>query len=231
MSDKNQKEEQDGVFESSEVLAQELSKAEQFVEENKKLVFTIGGAIAVVILGFVLGKYYISSQNETAQKELFQAVYYFESDSLNLALNGDGNNYGLLDIIDEYGMTEAANVANFYAGTAYLKQGDFDAALEHLGSFSSSDYLVQARAYSLMGDTYMELGDFDKAANYFEKAASDNPNKEFSPIYLQKAAIANEKGGDAKAALSNYEMILSDYFGATEYNDAKKHAARLKGLM
>ncbi|WP_109832443.1 tetratricopeptide repeat protein [Reichenbachiella versicolor] len=231
MSDKKKNEEQEHIYDSSEALAQELSKAEHFVEQNKKLVLTIGSVIAAIILIFLGGKYYISSQNTIAQQELFQAVYYFEADSLDLALNGDGNNYGLLDIVSEYGMTDAANVASFYAGTAYLKQGDFESALEYLNKFSSSDYLVQARAYSLIGDAHMELGDFGKAASMYEKAAGYNANKEFSPIYLQKAAIANERNGDAKAALANYESIVSDFFGATEYQDAKKHAARLRGLL
>jgi hypothetical protein len=43
---------------------------------------------------------------------MFQAVYYFEADSLDKALNGDGNNLGFLEIIDEYSVTDAANLAN-----------------------------------------------------------------------------------------------------------------------
>ena len=72
---------------------------------------------------------------------MFQAVYYFEQDSLVKALNGDGNNYGFLEIIDEYGFSEAANLSHYYAGVSYLKLGNYNNAISYLNSFSSSDLL------------------------------------------------------------------------------------------
>ncbi len=220
----------DSVFENPEALAEQISRSEEFIEKNKTVVFSIGGVIAIVLLGVIFGKYYLNSQEDLAQRDLFQAQYYFESDSLGLALNGDGNNYGFLDIIDEYAMTDAANIANFYAGATYLKMGDFDNAIRYLSDYSSSDFLVQARAYALIGDAYMELGDYKQAAGFYEKAANYNANKEFSPAYLQKAALANEKAGNSAAAMNNYQTILDEFFGASEYNDAKKNVARLNGL-
>lgn len=221
----------DNLFENPEALAEQLGRSEQFIEQNKKVVFGIGSVLLAILVAFVLGKYYLGSQNENAQRDLFQAVYYFEADSLGLALNGDGNNYGFLEIIDEYAMTDAANLANFYAGATYLKMGDFDNAIRYLSDFSASDFLVQARAYSLIGEAHMELGNFTEAANFFEKAANYNANKEFSPTYLEKAAIANETSGNLQGALDNYQSILDEYFGVPEYQNAKKHAARLKGLL
>ena len=231
MSDKKKKAEQDGILESSEVLAQELTKAEHFLESNKKIVFIVGGVLAAAILIFIGGKFYLNSQNQLAQRDMFQAEYYFQMDSLNLALNGDGNYYGFLDIIDEYAMTDAANLANFYAGACYLKQGEFESALDHLKKFGADDFLIQARAYALIGDAYMEMGDYGSAANYYNKAANYNSNIDFSPVYLQKAALASEKDGDVKSALENYEAIVSKYYGVAEYQEAKKHAARLKGML
>jgi tetratricopeptide (TPR) repeat protein len=76
----------------------------------------------------------------------------------------------------------------------------------------------------------MSLNEYDKAGSYFEKAANNNANKQFSPTYLVKAAIANEKNNDIKSAIANYQTILDEYYGAVEYNDAKKHLARLEGL-
>lgn len=217
------------LLENPEALAEQLSRTEQFIEKNKTLVSVVVGALAVIIAGFVFSRYYIDGQNQNAQRDLFQAVYYFEGDSLGLALNGDGNNYGFLEIIDEYGMTETANLANYYAGATYLKLGDFDNAINYLNSFSSSDYLIQSRAYALIGDANMELGDFAEAASYYEKAANNNANDVFSPVYLVKAAIANENAGNTAAALSNYKTIVAEYSKAPSYQDAKKHVARLEG--
>ena len=127
--------------------------------------------------------------------EMFQAVYYFEQDSLDLALRGDGNRFGFLDIIDEYGATKAGNLANYYAGSVYMLKGNYSSAVPFLKDFSSDDILLQARAYSLLGDAYMESDDFVTAVNYYNKAAGYKANKEFTPMYLLKAALAYKLNG------------------------------------
>lgn len=233
MSKKKKSTENDShsLLENPEALAEQLSRSEQFLEDNKTTVFAVVGIVVLLVVGLVGGKFYLQNQDQSAQRDLFQAVYYFEADSLGLALNGDGNNYGFLEIIEEYNMTDASNLANYYAGATYLKLGDFDNALRYLEKFSGSDFLVQGRAYALIGDAHSELGNYAEAASNYEKAANYNANKEFSPIYLQKAAVVNEKAGNSAAALANYQTIVDEYYGVPEYQNAKKHTARLKGML
>ncbi|MEM8893435.1 MAG: tetratricopeptide repeat protein [Bacteroidota bacterium] len=219
------------LLENPEALAEQLSRTEEFLESNKNVVFGIGGFIAVLIAGYILFNYYTSSQNETAQREMFQAVYYYEADSLGKALNGDGNSYGFLEIIEEFPLTDAANLAQFYTGNTYLKLGDFDGAIRYLNEFTSSDYLVQARAYSLVGDAYAELGQYGDAISSYEKAISYYPNKEFTPVYLTKAAVVYEADGQLDEALRCYKQILEDYPQSAEQRDAKKHQARIEGIL
>lgn len=209
-----------------------VDKANEFFDskKNRTLVFSIGGVLAAIIIGLSAYNYYITDQNNSAQEELFQAQFYFEADSLGLALNGDGNSFGFLEIIDEFPGTKAANLSNFYAGTSYLRLGDFDGAIRHLGDFSSSDYLVQARAYSLIGDAYLEQDDFDNAYSFYEKAASYKPNKFFTPVYLKKLAVAKENGGDLNGAVSTYQRLIDTYPQADLIDDAKKHRARVEAL-
>jgi tetratricopeptide (TPR) repeat protein len=218
------------LLESPEALAERLTKTEQYLEKNKKMVIIVLGTLAVIISGFFLGRYYLSNQNNQAQIDMFQAVYYFESDSLDLALNGDGNNYGLLDIIDNYGLTDAANLAHFYVGASYLKKGEYEKAIEHLSDFNGEDIVVQARAYALIGDAYMELNDFRTASEYYNKAANYKPNEYLSPTYLVKAALAYERLLEFEAASDCYETIIKEYPESSEYQNARKHKARLEGL-
>ncbi len=161
---------------------------------------------------------------------MFQAVYYFEADSLNKALNGDGNNFGFLEIIEEFGITAAANLSHFYAGASFLKLGQYENAIEHLNDFSSDDLLLQARAYSLVGDAYMESGNFVDAAKHYQKAAVQEPNKFFTPRYLSKAALAFENSDDIDKAMAAYDKIIKQYKQSPEYPEAQKHKARLEAM-
>jgi len=224
---KKQTENQGDYLENPEALAEQISKTESFIEENKALVFGIV-AVIVLLVGGVFGyRYYKNTQEELAQGEMFQAVYYFESDSLDLALNGDGNNLGFLDIADEYSITDAGNLANYYAGTAYLKQGKYKLAILYLEDFSADDLLVQARAYSLIGDAHMELGEHESAASFYQKAADYKSNEFFTPTYLFKAALAYEKAGDMESAKEAYKTIIDQYWDSNEFQKAKKYYARL----
>ncbi|MEM6828963.1 MAG: tetratricopeptide repeat protein [Bacteroidota bacterium] len=210
-----------------------VEKANEFFDnkKNRTIVFAVGGVLAAIIIGIAGYNYYITDQNNTAQEELFQAQFYFEADSLGLALNGDGNSYGFLEIIDAFPGTKAANLSSFYAGVSYLKLKDFDGAIRYLKDFSSSDYLIQSRAYSLIGDAYMEQDDFSNAEDYYEKAIGYRPNKYFTPVYILKLAIAKENSGDLAGAANTYQKIIDTYPKSDQIHDARKHKARLDGLV
>lgn len=218
------------ALESPEVLQDKLNNSVEYVKENKNTFIYIVGAIAAIIGGYFFYQYYQSTQNEEAQKSMFQSVYYFEADSLNKALNGDGKNPGLKEIADDFGSTKAGNLSNYYVGTIYLKQGKFDEAITYLSKFSSSDIVVQARAFSLIGDAHMEKNSFDDALSFYQKAASHHPNKEFTPRYLIKLALAAELKKDNAKAIEAYDKIINEYPMAQEINDAKKYKAILEGV-
>lgn len=216
------------LVENPQALAEKLHGAETWVERHPKTGIGILAAIILIVGGYFGYQYYKDSQEGEAQREMFQAVYYFEADSLDLALNGDGNNLGFVAIIEDYGVTDAAKLANYYAGAAYLKQGRFEVARMYLEDFSSNDLLIQARAYSLIGDTYMEEGNFEEAAGYYDKAANYKPNKYFSPAYLMKAALAFEKNNQEEKAIAAYDKIISEYYDTPEFQQARKFKAKLE---
>lgn len=227
-------EEKKDALESAEALQEKFVSIEHWIESNPKIVLGALVVLVLVIGGYFGFKYYVDGQENDAQKEMFQAQRYFEQhidavgDSLKYALNGDGNNLGFLDIIDEYSMTPAANLANYYVGVIYLKQGKFKPSRLYLEDFSSSDQLVQARAYSLIGDTYMEEKDYSNAAAWYGKASSYKPNKEFTPSYMLKEALALEKQNQNDRAVQVYEKIVSEYGETPEAQTAKKYKALLE---
>ena len=229
---KKQKNQEDSsLFESNDALAGKLSSYEEVFEKNKNTFSILFISIILILALFGVGNYNISSQNKLAQEDMFQAVYYFESDSLVKALNGDGNNYGFLEIIDEYNFTKAANVSNYYAGVSYLKLKDYNNAINYLKSFSSNDELIQARSYSLIGDAYTELEDYDNAVSFFKKAVNYKPNQFFTPNYLLKLALVYEEIGNLNEAYSCYTKIIDLYKDSSEYQISLKNKSRLEGLI
>jgi len=227
---KDQQEQANELLENPEVIADRLGRGEAFLKQNSKIVGGIIIAIILVIAGILFFQINRENQNKRAQEEMFQAVYYWEQDETDLALNGDGDNVGLLYIADEYSGTAAANLAHFYIGSIYLSEGQFQNAIDHLRNFSSDDFFVQSRAYSLIGDAYLELENTSEAIKFYRRAADHNENKFFTPRYLYKLAIAYEEAGDTNRAIETYATIENQYFESYEFTAARKHKARLEGL-
>lgn len=229
MSKKNTGESGIEIIESPEALAGQINKAEVFFLKNRKVVLGIGVAVVVAIAGFVGYRFYIDGQEGTAQNALASVVYDFEADSLQKALNGSGGNEGLLSIADNYKGTDASNLASFYAGVALLKQGKYDEAISRLQSFSSSDLLIQARAQSLIGDAYFEKNQAAEAISYYQKAADYEKNEYFTPVYLMKLALAQEKANQPADAIATYKRVVDEFPLSSEVVNAKKYMGLLEG--
>ena len=227
MTNKNKKDKKNSLIEDPSALIKAYNSF--FQDKHKKtLLLGIGGIIALAAVSFTGYNYYVTSQNVEAQEEMFPAQFYFEKDSLDLALNGDGNNYGFLDIIEEFPYTKSANLSCFYAGVSYLKLGDFENAVRYLHDFNSNDIIVQARAYSLIGDAFMEQDLFQDAIIYFKKASKYKPNNSFTPIYLKKLAIAQEQNEQIAGAIDTYKEIEKKYPNFSFINEVKKKRAWLE---
>ncbi|MCR9012998.1 tetratricopeptide repeat protein [Gabonibacter chumensis] len=202
---------------------------EQFIEKNQNLLIKIIIAI-IVVIGVVLGyhKFYKQPLAKEAMNQMFLAENFFAKDSFNLALNGEGDVLGFLDIIEKYGSTPSGNLANYYAGLCYLYNGDYNNAIKYLEKFSSDDLVFNSLAKSNIGDAYMQLGDYKKAADYYKKAANEDTNELTAPIILMKAGLAFEKANDYKSALTMYERIEKEFTSSMEFRDIEKYITRAK---
>ena len=166
------------------------------------------GAVILVVAGYLgFNKFYLQPKEDEAKSQMFMAVNYFERDSFNLAINGDGNYFGFLDIIDDYGITKAANRANYYTGISYLHLGQYEDALDYLNDFKTKDMLLAPVAEGAKGDAYLELGETDNALKQYKKAIALSENELTAPIYMMKAARLLESMDELEDALVMYEEI------------------------
>ena len=188
-----------------------LSKTEQYIEDNQnKLMKIVAAVVAVIALFIAYQSLYLEPQAVEAQSEMFNAEIYFEKDSFNLALNGDGQYLGFIDIADQYSSTKQGKLANYYAGLSYLYLKDYDLAL---GS---------------IGDAYLELDDKDKALSYYKKAANNDGNSFTTPRYLMKQALILEYNNEYDGALEIYLNIQENFNESRESQNIDKYIYRAK---
>ena len=223
MANKNKTEDQFAQIEET------LSKTEQFIEENQKSLMTIIGAIVgIVALFSVYQNFYIEPMEKEAQAEMYMAELYFQKDSFNLALNGDGQYLGFLDIADDYSSTNVGQLANYYAGLSYLHTADYDNAIKYLGDFSSDDIILSSLALGCMGDAYMEIGDTYAALDAYADAVNNSANDFTAPRYMMKQAMIYTSNGDNNKALDLFKAIQSDYKTSREANGIEKYIVRVE---
>ncbi|WMI64403.1 tetratricopeptide repeat protein [Aestuariibaculum sp. YM273] len=206
-------------------LDETASKTEEFVEKNQKYIFMFIGVVAVVVLGYLgYNEFIAKPKQENAMNDMFQAQKYFdqavngvEKDSLfNLALNGGEGKYGMLDIIEEYSGTASANLAHYYAGTAYLRLKDYKNAIEYLSDFKSEDEILAPLAKGNIGDAFVQLNQPEDALDYYEQAAKMRNNEYTTPMYLYKAGAIALELDKAGKALDYFNRIKEEYPNSAE---------------
>jgi tetratricopeptide (TPR) repeat protein len=208
-----------------------LTRTEQYLEENyKTLLIGLAAIVLLVGLGW-LAKIYLNKRNDEAQSQMFQAEKYLEIDSLKLALNGDGNYLGFLDIAKDYKFTNSGNLARYCAGICYLHLGNYNEAIDFLNKYSKKDKVIGSLAIGATGDAYVELGNVEKGVSKYIEAADYAKNSFNSPIFLMKAAEIYESTGKYQEALNLYERIQNKYPESTEGTTIEKNIARVKLLI
>jgi len=205
-----------------------LTTAEMYFEKNSKIITIVfGTAVVIALLLLATHRFYSVPREAKAKEQIQMAQQYFEKDSFNLAINGDGNYPGFLDIIDNYGSTTAGKLAKYYVGVADLHIGKYQEAIDYLEAFKTKDLLLAPVVKGATGDAYSELGNKDKAVKLYMEAAELNPNAFTSPIYYLKAGNLYELLGNKDKALAAYKVIKEKYAESNEGRTIDKYIARL----
>lgn len=209
------------------------SKTEDFVAKNQKIIIGVVGAIALVTVGYLAYQKFVSApKQEEAANEMFIAQQNFQkatdgvaSDSLyKLSLNGSEGKFGFVKIADEYSGTDAGNLANYYAGVAYLNTGKYTEAIEYLGKFKSDDIVLNAMAIGAIGDAYSQKNQPKEALENYIKAAESDKNDFTTPRFLLKA-------GKIALAIANKEDALKYFTDIKDNFESSPEAATIDVLI
>lgn len=204
-----------------------LDRMQYVYENNKKRINTIVTIVLVVLLGYLgYTRLYKAPREDKAATEVAFAQRYFEMDSLNNALNGDGQHAGFLRIMKKYDGTSTANMCHYYAGVCYLHLGDVNNAIKNLKEFDGNGTTLAYQAWGLLGDAYMENGNAKEAINYYTKATGTK-DELITPTYLYREAIAYENSNQPDEAKKAYERIRDEFPKSLEARDVTKALAHL----
>jgi len=218
-------EEQSTTAEVFNTLDEGASKTEEWVIKNQKYIFIIVGVVAIVVLGYLGYNKFIQEPKEgEAMNDMFQAQQYFdqavngvEKDSMfNLALNGAEGKFGMLDIINNHGSTKAGNLANYYAGMAYMNMKDYQNAIAYLSDFSSGDDALGPIAKGAIGDAFVQLDQPSDALDYYVQAVKMRNNDFTTPMYLYKAGVIALQLGEYSQALKYFKRIKEEFPTSSE---------------
>ena len=223
-------------------LDEGASKTEEWVAANQKYILGGVGLIAIVILGYLgFQKFIQEPKEQEASNEMFQAQRYFDDavngnstvrDSLyTLALNGGEGKYGFLEIIENYGGTNAANLANYYAGFSYLNTQQYQKAIDYLDGFKSDDQMLGPLALGGIGDAFSQLNQVEEALGYYEKAANAKTNDFTTPKFLLKAAITAITLNKPQVAAPYLKRIKEEFPRSVEANQVDVHLGKTQAML
>jgi tetratricopeptide (TPR) repeat protein len=206
-----------GVFSK---LDETASRTEDWVARNQKIIIGLVAGVAIFTVGYLAYQKFVAApKQDEAANEMFVAQQNFEkatngvaSDSLyKLSLNGSEGKFGFVKIADEYSGTDAGNLANYYAGMAYLNTGKYDEAISYLGKFSSDDIVLSALAKGAIGDAHSQKNQPKEALEYYLKAAKENKNDFTTPRFLLKAGKTALALGNKDEALKCFTDIKDNF--------------------
>lgn len=210
---------------------QPINATEAFFVKYKKVIMAAVVAIIVIIVGIVVYNSYVKVPREIkASTALSKGQVLYSAQLYDFALNGDSLSYGgFLSVLEEYGNTEAGNLANLYAGLCYAQLEQWDNAVKYLEEYDDKgDKMISPAAEAALGNAYAHLNQLDKAVSNLKSAAEKADNNSLSPTFLIQAGEILESQGDKAGALSLYEKVKAKYYNSLQYQTIDKYIERVK---
>ena len=216
----------------AEVAAQEEASRLDYLQiqydRNKKVINGVVIGALLLVAAFFGWRYYNSGQEEKAASKMFYAEQYFAQDSTQKALQGEGTKRpGFLRIAKDFGGTKSGNLAKYYAGICYLKQGDAKNAIKYLEDFDGKGTLVGRMADGRLGDAYMESNNPKKAIEHYQSATEDKADQTLTPLFLLNLGLAYEQNKQPEEATKIYKRIRDEYPQSVQMRDVERYLAML----
>jgi tetratricopeptide (TPR) repeat protein len=187
-----------------------LGRIRDYVLTHKR---NIAVATAVVVAVFVLigGWSYYRQTEETKAMNLYNKAVM---DTIRIRMAGQDAAAAvksLQEVIEKYPATEAAMLAQYRIGNAYLNAGQIDAALKAFQGYlkdKSGENELTIFVYNGLGNCYEAKKDYKNALQQYETALNAKAGKPFAGDILSNLARTYEAMKDNKKAVEYYQKSL-----------------------
>lgn len=208
----------------SDPLVQSVERVQSFYDEYQNAI--IGGAIAVllIIAGGIGYYYYSQSQERQAQQLMGPAETAFLQADYQTALNGSDEEFtvGFEQIINNYGGTDAGNLARYYAAVCEYNLGNTETALNYMDSYEIPEGILGVGPLSFKGVLYTEMGQHEQAAQTYLKAAEWDQNEATAPYNYLEAANAFHDAGNTAQAREYANVVVNEYPNSSQVPEAER---------
>lgn len=224
------------IEQGTPTMEQTLNKQEVFFLKYKKAIVVAVVAVIVIIAGSIAyNTFYAGPREDKAATAMAKAQELFAAQQYELALKGDKSFEGFLQVASNYSGTDAANLANLYAGLCYANLDKWQDAVKYLDQFSTQDdAFISPSAMAALGNAYAHTKQIDKAVSCLKKAADmanseakDGVNISVAPTCLMQAARLLESQNKNDEALSIYKEIKTKYVKSYYNSEIDKYIERL----
>ena len=195
-----------------------------YLDENyRQVVLTVVGVFAVVVI-LISYRFYSGQSEIEANTHLGIAQVEYTNGNLSVAENR------LLQILENYSSSDAADQAKFLLANINYQQKKYDLASfyfeEFVDSYSGSDVLLASGYAGLAACREIEEN-FAEAAVLYDKAARTAPDFTEADNYTYLSGLTYKKANEIEKARKQFEKILKHSNTTKRTKDAEKQLVLL----
>jgi TolA-binding protein len=202
-------------------------KSRSWIEQNRRLVTYIVSVpiILVAVLWFVQNNR--RQNNDRATTDLAKVYHLYDQGQYQLAIDGipQENIRGLQSIVDDYGSTQAGEMAKLYLANSYFNLHNYDKALAYFQGVDIGDKLLSSSALAGEASCYEAKGNHEEAASLYEQAASKYMTAIQAPDDLFKAANNYSMAGKKEKAAEMLQRLKKEFPTSVYARDVDRYLA------
>jgi tetratricopeptide (TPR) repeat protein len=168
-------------------------------------------AIVLVVMASLGGWSYYRQTEETKAMNLYNKAVMDAFRMEKAPPDGAAAVKSLQEVIAKYAATEAALLAEYRIGNAYLNAGQIDAAMKAFQGYlkdNPGENDLTILVYNALGNCYEAKKDYKNALTQYERALNAKAGKPFAGDILANLARTYEAMKDNKKASEYYQKAL-----------------------